>query len=225
MTEYLIETAEKGGVVLIPLFLISIGAWYLLLVKWDRLRKEKYPMRNDQVRDILNGFQSAEAGKLEKAISSYKGLYREAVLLIHQNRDRSEQWIRNALKQMMLEKWPNVEEHFNTIAVCAALAPLLGLLGTVSGMINTFKIITLFGSGNPVLMAGGISEALLTTQSGLVTAFPILIFLTMLRNKTQNLKNHTEGTITSLINLNYYSNNDNEVTRRRHETHEKESKR
>jgi len=60
--------------------------------------------------------------------------------------------------------------------VMAATAPLLGLLGTVTGMVTTFQVITLYGNQNPVLMADGISEALITTQSGLVIAFPLILF-------------------------------------------------
>jgi biopolymer transport protein ExbB/TolQ len=67
--------------------------------------------------------------------------------------------------------------------VMAAVAPLLGLLGTVTGMVHTFDVITLYGNQNPVLMAGGISEALITTQSGLIVAFPLLLFRQRLEDK------------------------------------------
>jgi hypothetical protein len=59
--------------------------------------------------------------------------------------------------------------------IMAKVAPLLGLLGTVTGMVQTFKVITIYGNQNPVLMADGISEALITTQSGLIIAFPLLL--------------------------------------------------
>ncbi|MCL2282758.1 MAG: MotA/TolQ/ExbB proton channel family protein [Fibromonadales bacterium] len=59
--------------------------------------------------------------------------------------------------------------------IMAKVAPLLGLLGTVTGMVRTFDVITLYGNQNPVLLADGISEALITTQSGLIIAFPLLL--------------------------------------------------
>jgi len=65
-------------------------------------------------------------------------------------------------------------EYAKNIATCAAVAPMLGLFGTVMGMVHTFETIERFGFGNPVLMADGISEALLTTQAGLIVAFPLL---------------------------------------------------
>jgi len=67
------------------------------------------------------------------------------------------------------------KEHSKNIAALAAVAPLLGLLGTVMGMVHTFETIEHFGFGNPVLLADGISEALLTTQAGLLVAFPLLL--------------------------------------------------
>ena len=74
-------------------------------------------------------------------------------------------------------------KHLRTIAQLAAVAPLIGLLGTVSGMRATFEVITKFGFGNPAMLVDGISESLLTTQSGLVIAFPILLAHNYLRNK------------------------------------------
>jgi len=67
--------------------------------------------------------------------------------------------------------------------IMAKVAPLLGLLGTVTGMVQTFKVITVYGNQNPVLMADGISEALITTQSGLIIAFPILLLNQKLTEK------------------------------------------
>ena len=80
------------------------------------------------------------------------------------------------------------DKAFPTISVCASLAPMLGLLGTVSGMIHVFRTIQLFGFGNPVLIADGISEALLTTQAGLLVSFPIVLANNQLLNRLNNLK-------------------------------------
>ncbi|MDR3001926.1 MAG: MotA/TolQ/ExbB proton channel family protein [Fibromonadaceae bacterium] len=68
-------------------------------------------------------------------------------------------------------------------SIMAKIAPFLGLLGTVTGMVKTFEIITIYGNQNPVLMADGISEALITTQSGLVIAFPLLLLNNRLAGK------------------------------------------
>ena len=75
-----------------------------------------------------------------------------------------------------MRETPKLEAMQGTIKVFAAIAPLMGLLGTVVGMIRTFQTITLFGTGDPKLMAGGISQALVTTVEGLIVAIP-LVFL------------------------------------------------
>jgi biopolymer transport protein ExbB len=74
-----------------------------------------------------------------------------------------------------------------TVAVLAAVAPLLGLLGTVTGMIETFQSITLFGTGDPKLMSGGISQALVTTQLGLSVAIPLVLFHSLLVGRANRL--------------------------------------
>jgi biopolymer transport protein ExbB len=74
--------------------------------------------------------------------------------------------------------------HHRSLAFFAAICPLLGLLGTVTGMVRTFAAMTRFGSGNPAFLSQGISEALITTQCGLIAAFPLVVGLSFLRNRT-----------------------------------------
>jgi len=74
-----------------------------------------------------------------------------------------------------------------TVAVLAAVSPLLGLLGTVTGMIETFQSITLFGTGDPKLMSGGISQALVTTQLGLAVAIPLVLFHSLLAGQANRI--------------------------------------
>ncbi len=74
-----------------------------------------------------------------------------------------------------------------TLAVLAAVSPLLGLLGTVTGMIETFQSITLFGTGDPKLMSGGISQALVTTQLGLAVAIPLVLLHSLLTGRVNRL--------------------------------------
>ncbi len=80
------------------------------------------------------------------------------------------------LDQAILKERPIIRRFLPTVAIFAAVSPLLGLLGTVSGMIETFQSITLFGTGDPKLMSGGISKALVTTELGLIVAIPLMLF-------------------------------------------------
>ena len=81
----------------------------------------------------------------------------------------------------------DLERYLNMLGTIAAISPLLGLLGTVTGMIRTFKAITLAGVGNPTAMAGGISEALITTAAGLLVAIPALVAYRYLRGRVDAL--------------------------------------
>ena len=82
----------------------------------------------------------------------------------------------------------------------AATAPLLGLLGTVTGMINTFNMITVFGTGDPKMLAGGISEALITTKFGLIVAVPALLMHAFASRKAKGVLANMEETTVSFIN-------------------------
>lgn len=91
------------------------------------------------------------------------------------------------LDEAILRETPRIERGLVTLAILAAVAPMLGLLGTVSGMIETFQSITLFGTGDPKLMSGGISQALVTTELGLAVAIPILLIHSALSSKSNRL--------------------------------------
>ena len=87
----------------------------------------------------------------------------------------------------MLAEVPRLERSHNLIKLLAAMSPLLGLLGTVTGMIVTFQAISLFGSGDPKLMASGISQALVTTVLGLVMAIPLLFGHSLVSSLSGNM--------------------------------------
>ena len=95
--------------------------------------------------------------------------------------------ITKKLEEVIFKELTDMKKGLATIKVLAAIAPLMGLLGTVTGMIGTFQAITLFGTGDPKLMAGGISQALITTVLGLVAAIPLLLASNALNSRNQQL--------------------------------------
>jgi biopolymer transport protein ExbB len=98
----------------------------------------------------------------------------------------------NAIQEAILRQVPRLERFIPTLSILGAIAPLLGLLGTVTGMINTFQVITLFGTGDPKLMSGGISEALVTTQLGLAVAIPIMLLHHVLERRVDKILSDIE---------------------------------
>ncbi len=108
--------------------------------------------------------------------------------------------LENVLQEAILNEIPRLERFLSTLGMLAAIAPLLGLLGTVTGMINTFYMITYFGAGDPRMMSGGISEALVTTMLGLAAAIPIMLSHTLLFRKVETMIARMEEKSVTLVN-------------------------
>lgn len=103
------------------------------------------------------------------------------------------------LDERILSELPRLQRGLQTLRILAVIAPLLGLLGTVTGLIGTFQAITLFGTGDPRLMAGGISEALVTTVLGLTTAIPLILLHSAVATKSARLINLLEEQSAGII--------------------------
>jgi len=105
------------------------------------------------------------------------------------NRDADTETIELKLSEAALKEMPDLTKGLLFIKVISVVAPLMGLLGTVTGMIKTFQVITLFGAGDPKMMAGGISQALMTTVLGLVVAIPMVLIHTLVSGQSRRIIN------------------------------------
>ena len=105
------------------------------------------------------------------------------------------------LQEAILKELPRLERFLPALNIMGAVAPLLGLLGTVTGMISTFHVITLYGTGDPRMMSGGISEALVTTMLGLSVAIPIMLMHTFLSRRVDTITGDMEEKAVALINI------------------------
>ncbi|MGD9124678.1 MAG: MotA/TolQ/ExbB proton channel family protein, partial [Desulfarculaceae bacterium] len=186
------EQVLTGGPLVWPIMAVGLVALILIierLIFLGRVHANTDKLMDSVNRRVAKGdFESAwEAAESQRgrptsnvlqAGLSQKGCQAEA--------------IKSSLAEAMLKEMPRLERFLSTLKVLAAVAPLLGLLGTVSGMINTFHVITAHGTGDPRLMAGGISEALITTELGLAVAIPILIFSSLLGRRAQHVVSDME---------------------------------
>lgn len=111
------------------------------------------------------------------------------MLVKDQNKDADTETLELKLSERILAEVPKLTSRLTMIKIISVVAPLIGLLGTVTGMINTFQAITLFGTGDPKLMAGGISQALVTTVLGLVVAIPMVFISTLLNTRSRGIIN------------------------------------
>ena len=108
--------------------------------------------------------------------------------------------VEEIIYEQMIDVQSKLQKWLPFIAVTAAIAPLLGLLGTVSGMISTFSALSVVGTGDPKLLSGGISEALVTTLFGLVVAIPALILHSLLSRRSQGIIQTTEKIGLTVVN-------------------------
>ncbi|MEF1303475.1 MotA/TolQ/ExbB proton channel family protein, partial [Vibrio owensii] len=115
------------------------------------------------------------------------------ILAVYQkDKHRSVEALELRLLEAVVDEQTHLEKGLSMLKLLAALAPMLGLLGTVTGMIETFQVITQFGNGDPKVMAGGISMALVTTVLGLVAAMPLLLAHNVLSSQAENIRNILE---------------------------------
>ena len=156
----LAERINQGG--LVGYFIIFIGLLGLALSLWRLLilRQDGQAINQQLTTDIAS--QDNALGRILSVHNEHNAMDTESLEL--------------KIDEAILKEVPKLEKYHSIIKVFAAIAPLLGLLGTVVGMIVTFQALTLFGTGDPKLMAGGISQALVTTMLGLIVAIP-LVFL------------------------------------------------
>jgi biopolymer transport protein ExbB len=180
------EIVKSGGVFMAPIILASIVAAAIFLERlWTLQAKRVLPheltekvwrwVESDQLQDkhIVALEQNSPLGKILAA-----GLA---------NRNRERAIIKEAIEDTGRHVVHELERFINALGTIASMSPLLGLLGTVSGMIRTFNDITDQGVGNPQVLAGGISEALVSTAAGLVVAIPAVIGYRFLRTRVESL--------------------------------------
>jgi biopolymer transport protein ExbB len=122
-----------------------------------------------------------------------------ALKVYQQNRATDTESLELKLDEVIMKEAPALESGTATIKVISIVAPLMGLLGTVTGMIQTFQIMTLFGTGDPRLMASGISEALVTTMIGLVVAIPLTLMHSIVNSRSKSLVQLLEEQSAGLI--------------------------
>jgi len=179
--ESLIEHIIKGGLWVIPILLFALFSLTIALFKVIQLwRLPRFvPLSPVMVDKVLSK-------KLENSavIHQIKGM-QKSLLAIANNASSTTQRDDELFIQLQKDKY-RLERRISVIAITAAVAPLLGLLGTVSGMIETFRMMTLFGSGDAEVVSGGISQALVTTELGLVVAIPALILNAVLSRKAKS---------------------------------------
>ena len=136
---------------------------------------------------VLMGMSSRVSAQLQSGTSDTNNPLGRVLQVAADNPGLDPESLELKLHEAVLKERPSIESGLNLLKVISMVAPLMGLLGTVTGMIITFQMITLFGAGDPKAMAGGISQALITTVLGLVVAIPTVLMHTLVNGKAQRI--------------------------------------
>ncbi|WP_115718034.1 MotA/TolQ/ExbB proton channel family protein [Gallaecimonas mangrovi] len=148
---------------------------------------------------VLGGMSAAISKQRKSGTPSDNNPLGRILKVYENNRSVDVETLELKLDEAILKETPRIERGVSVIKVLAAVAPLLGLLGTVTGMIGTFQSITLFGTGDPKIMAGGISMALVTTVLGLVAALPLIFLHSIVYSRSQSLIHIVEEQAAGII--------------------------
>ena len=195
----LMQTLDAGGAIgwvitglgVIALLTILLKGWVLrrFYVQHQSISSRLSDFLNQQDTEGLLGLCRRIGGGTAKLVS-----------LAVEHRSKNREQFEDIISESYIEETHTLDRFSTFILVVAAIAPLLGLLGTVTGMISTFDIITEVGTGDPKMLSGGISEALVTTMLGLIVAIPTLLLGNMLSGWAETLKADVEKVILQVSN-------------------------
>lgn len=196
----LLEHYLKGGPVMIPILFLALMC--LVLILWRvpvllRLPSARAVKRVSEVVALVRDGRIAEAEKLADGLGRpLSTLVRAGVAARGMGRDSLEE----LLYEQTLLLIPPLGRSLSALAVSASAAPLLGLLGTVTGIIHTFQLITVYGSGDARLLSSGISEALITTEAGLLVAIPALLIHAWCTRRVRHMSTQAQEAAICLLN-------------------------
>lgn len=191
---------QAGGLVMIPLGLVALLLFVLILERSVFLGREGCGTAAWCMR-VLGACQAGNADAVTELVQKRRGMMGRILQVCLNYRNHPGSDLDDALQEAFLHEFPRLERGLPSIRTLASLAPMLGLLGTVTGIITTFDMISVMGGGKPRLMAGGISEALVTTATGLIIAIPALLAYSFLTARVQRLIGNAESFAATLTNL------------------------
>ena len=205
----LLSHIESGGVWALPILFFAALSFIVSLLKAIQLLRLPHitPLLAEKIAalEVAIDLTAAERqAALKNYLAQCKGAQLELLQIasgtpVSQQRD-------DYLVAYLLEYKHRIEKYLGVIATSAAIAPLLGLLGTVSGMISTFKMMKIFGTGDASTVSGGISEALITTELGLIVAIPSLIVSALLSRKVKSYHAQLETLAIKLSKIEFHGN-------------------
>ena len=179
----IMDRINQGGIVGYCIIALGILGLLMALVRWIALSSDSRKVSAQLKRD-----SASTDNPLGRVLAAYES-----------NQQADTETLELKLSEAALKEMPGLTKGLLFIKVISVVAPLMGLLGTVTGMIQTFQVITLYGAGDPKLMAGGISQALMTTVLGLVVAIPMVLLHTVVSGQSKKIINILQSQSAGLV--------------------------
>ncbi len=180
----MIEIFEKGGIMMYPLILASVLALAIIIERFFSLQKRKVII--PEIISVVEQFSSFKDIELAKNIcAKYNGPLSNLIQIGLENTDLERAEIKELIEDQGRQEVRHLEKGLTILETIAVISPLMGLLGTVLGMIKVFGVIKEQGIGQAAALSGGISEALITTVTGLFVGIPVLIFFNYFSRKAE----------------------------------------
>jgi biopolymer transport protein ExbB len=197
--ETLWEHIKLGGPVMVPILLLAGAALFVALYKWISMRSLSSAPR-EQINALLLAVARHDQNAATQTANSIRGPIGKMLAVGVEHLHESRELIEEVMYEKVLSTRLKIQSMLPFVAMSATCAPLLGLLGTVTGIIRTFKLITVFGSGDAKTLSSGISEALITTEFGLIVAIPSLLLHAFLSRKARGVIDQMEKATVAFIN-------------------------
>ncbi|KQC11127.1 MAG: hypothetical protein APR54_11215 [Candidatus Cloacimonas sp. SDB] len=189
----------KGGILMLPIAVSSLISLEVIIEKLITLRRKRIII--PEVKSVINSVSSEEDLPLAISVcNQHEGVLSNLMKIVLMQSGRTYEHRKEELSDRGRQEIRSLEKGLGVLETIAAVTPILGLLGTVVGMIKVFQVISLQGVGEASALSGGISEALITTAAGLSVGIPALIFYNYFSRKAENLILDIENLSNTLLN-------------------------
>ena len=194
---------EVGGPILWVLVIISIGAFAVVLERIVFFARNEKNVGSNFRDEILSLVANKKIDEAIALCDTKKSCVASAVKKFLQKAPRGidVQDYEFILKEITIKEISPYESRLNLLASVISISPMLGLLGTVTGMIRAFTNISKYGTGDAAIVADGIAEALLTTAAGLMIAIPVIVVYNYLNRRLEKMENEIDDVVTNIINI------------------------
>jgi biopolymer transport protein ExbB len=197
--ETIVQHMMRGGTVMYPLLGLAAAALLVALYKWARLMFVRSPSQR-RIAALLAAVARQDRGAALNEAKAMRGPGGAMLTVGVEHLEEPRELIEELMFECVLATRLRLQSMLPFIAICASSAPLLGLLGTVTGIMNTFTLMTVFGTGDVKTLSSGISEALITTEYGLIVAIPSLLIHAFLSRKSRAVIDRMEKAAIALVN-------------------------